>query len=181
MSEVPGTVPRMTDNELQPPEHIYRGIRSLRGWDEALSDSEGWSGLSARTVGQLISAVLLAGGEDRMPVAIAGKLDENGTGSLAVLHTDVVVVATAVTIKTDAAVTAVSIHGLRDVTGVQVKTHHNYYDGTERRARHTQLAVDVTVAGIAFTFAGRGYDGTPLTDDDAAKAALDTLRGSLVR
>lgn len=174
-------MPRMIGNELQPPEHIYRGIRSLRGWDEALSDSEGSSGVSARTVGQLISAVLLAGGEYRMPVAIAGKLDENGTGSLAVLHTDVVVVATAVTIKADAAETTVSVHKLRDVARIQVKTRHNYYDGTDRRARHSQLEVDVTVAGIAFTFASRGYDGTPLTDDDAAKAALDTLRGSLVR
>lgn len=179
MSNVGDTVHGMTDSEVKPSDHIYSAIRSLRGWDQALHDSEGWSGNRSRTVGELLSAVLLAGGEERLPIAIAGKLDDDGTGSLAVLHADVVVIARAVTIMTDAAETTVSVHALREVASVDVRTRHTYYDGTDRYPRHFKIEVDVTVAGIAFTFAGLGYNSSELTSDDAVKAALGVLRARL--
>lgn len=181
MSEVPDTVPRMTDNEPKPSDHVYWGINSLKGWDEALGTAHSWGGNRARNVGRLISGILVAGGEDRMPIAMAGQLDDDGTGDLAVLYPDVIVTATSAGILSDHARTTITVHPLSAVASLGVTAAHSYYDGISRYGRHTQLEVDITVDGTEFTFAGRSYNSSQLTDDNSVKAALDTVREHLAR
>lgn len=181
MSEVTDTVPAMTEIELKPSDHVYGGIRSLAGWDRTLEGAYGHGGQRARHVGVLISDVLLAGGEGRMPVAIAGKLDKTGTGHLAVLHSDVLVIAAARNLTSSDTSTMVTVRSLRELTNVEVHGHHNYFDGTERRQRDDDLQVTVTLDRLMITFQDRGYQRTPLTDATAVNAALDTIRAALAR
>ncbi|WP_139327548.1 hypothetical protein [Microbacterium sp. RURRCA19A] len=171
----------MTELTMKPSDHVYYGINSLRGWDEALGTAHGWGGNRARNVGRLLSGIIVAGGEDRTPVAMAGQLDDNGTGNLAVLYADVIVIATAATILSDDGTTAISVHPLSAVGSLGVKALHNYYDGTKSYERHNQLEVIVTVEGTEFTFTRRGYNSSELTDDNAVKKALDTLRAHLAQ
>lgn len=181
MSEPPSTVPAMTEHTMQSSDRVYWGIASLRGWDEALGTAHGWRGPRAQGVGRLISGILVAGGEDRTPIAMTGQLDDKGTGNLAVLYPDVIVIATAVTILSNEASSDISVHPLSTVKSLGVTAHHNYYDGTGRYTRHTQLEVSITVDGTLLTFAGSGYTGNEFTDDDAVKAALETLRAHLAQ
>lgn len=185
MSEVPRTVPAMTDNEMKPSAHLYDGIASLRGWGDLLRRAQHWGNPFAWPVGQLLSNVLLAGGDERLPVAITGDLDDDGTGLLAVLYSDVVVMARATKFSggggTDGGTAEVSVHTLREVRNVKVTARHNYYDDVEQRPRHSDLEVHLTVDGVNLVFARRGYDSTSLTNDDAALAALGVLREHLSR
>ncbi|WP_431795653.1 hypothetical protein [Microbacterium enclense] len=171
----------MTEHTKQLSDQLYWGIASLKGWDEALGTAHGWRGPRAQSVGRLISGILVAGGEDRAPIAMTGQLDDNGTGTLAVLYPDVIVIATAATILASNASSDISVRPLSAVTSLGVKAFHNYYDGTDRYTRHTQLEVSVTIDGDPVTFTGSGYIGNEFTDDNAVKAALDTLRAHLAR
>ncbi|WZH38763.1 MAG: hypothetical protein PIR02_08830 [Microbacterium enclense] len=171
----------MTEHTMKPSDHVHYGVNSLRGWDEALGTAHGWGGNRARNAGRLLSGIIVAGGEDRTPVAMAGQLDDNGTGNLAVLYADVIVTVTAVTILSDDATTEVTVHPLSAVDSIGVKAFHNYYDGTKSYERHNQLEVSVTVEGIEFTFTRSGYNSSELTDDNAVKKALDTLRARLAQ
>lgn len=181
MSEVASTVPAMTDIELQPSEYVYGGIGSLAGWDRTLESAQGRGGQLARHVGVLISDVLLAGGADRMPVAIAGKADKTGTGHLAVLHSDILVLATARNFLSSDRSAVVTVHSLRELTNVNVRGNHNYFDSTKKHPRGAGLQVSVTLDRLVITFQDRGHERTPLTEDAAVSAALDTIRAALGR
>ncbi|MDU0328423.1 hypothetical protein RWH43_16815 [Microbacterium sp. KSW2-21] len=181
MSDVTCTVPAMTDNELKASDYIYSGIKSLGGWGRTIESAHGRGGQRARHVGVLISDVILAGGEDTMPVAITGKLDQAGTGHLAVLYADVIVIAHATNLVSGEASALVTVHSLRELSKVEVRSNHNYYDGTDRRQQHADPRVSVTLERLVLTFADRGHDRTPLTDATAVSAALDAIRASLAR
>lgn len=185
MSEVTVTVARMTDNELKPSDHVYYGIASLPGWGDLLGRAQRWGNPFAWAVGQLISGVLLAGGDDRLPVAVTGELNDEGTGVAAILYSDVVVLARASKFtgggSPEGGTADVSVHTLRGLRDLKVISRHNYYDGVKEHPRHSDLEVHVTVDGVGLVFARHGYDSTPLTDDDAALSALKTLREHVAR
>ncbi|WP_432733122.1 hypothetical protein [Microbacterium sp. MM2322] len=171
----------MTDDQLKPADFVYSGIRSLAGWDRALTTAENAKGNRARPIGVLMSDVLLAGGEDRMPVAVAGKLDKTGTGHLAVLYSDVMVVASARGLGSGDGSSEVTVHSLRELSKIEARSRHNYYDGTAKRPRYAELQVVVSLDRLVVSFVDRGHDRTPLTDSSAVSAALDTLRAHLAR
>lgn len=169
----------MTDNKLTPAEQLYHGIASLRGWDEALGQAQRWADAYTSRVGRVLSAVLLAGGEDRVPVAIAGNLDDHGTGSLAVLHDDVLVLVSAEALTAKGGTVTVSLHAISAIERVEVVAHHSHYYGTDDYPRHSNMEVHVGVGGREVTFPGRTYSATALTDDAAAAAALTLIRQHL--
>lgn len=179
MSEVTGTVPRMTDNELKPTDNVYYGIASLRGWDETLGQAHRWEGAYGWRIGRVLSSVLLAGGDHRVPTAITGTMDDSGTGHLALLYTDVLVVVRAIELTANGGDATVTMHPLAAIEHVKVTANHSYYNGTDEYRRESGMEVQISVDGQDVVFPGRTYTPTDITNDASAAAALQLIREHL--
>jgi len=179
MSEVTNTVPAMTDNELKPTDHVYYGIASLRGWDETLGHAHRWGGDLKWRIGRVLSAMLLAGGDERIPTAITGTMDDNGTGHLALLYPDVVVLVRTNELTANGGDATVTMHPLTAIEHVKVIANHSYYNGTEEFSRESGMEVHVSVSGQDVVFPGRTYSATDITNDASAAAALQIIRQHL--
>lgn len=180
MSEVPRNVPAMTDTDMKWTDHVYYGIASLRGWYETLHRAHRWEGTSYQgRVGRLLSTLLLAGGDDRVPVAISGAMDDNQTGHLALLYPDVVVLARTHELTEDRGEFTVTLHPLTDIRKVRVEASHNYYAGTTEWRRESGMELHVTVDGQDIVFPGRNYEANELTNEASAAAAVALIRQRL--
>ncbi|WP_022880537.1 hypothetical protein [Microbacterium sp. B19] len=136
-------------------------------------------GRGARSIGALISSILLAGGEANVPLAVTGKADANdGSGDLLVIYPDIIVTVTASDLHANTASITTRLIPAAAATDLQVETKHSYYDGTSQFSR---------TRGFAFTFAvGRetfrleasrfGYRPGPLVGEDAMYAAFRSIR-----
>lgn len=96
-----------------------------------VGQAQRWGDAYTSRVGRVISAVLLAGGEDRVPVAIAGNLDDHGTGSLAVLHEDVLVLVSSETLTANGGAVTVALHPLSAIERAEVGANRSYYYGID--------------------------------------------------
>lgn len=166
----------MSDDEFGPSDLVYYGIAALKGWDEVLDDARSFPDGGAVRVGRLVSSVLLAGDEDREPVAISGALDDEGNGNIAVVYDTFIVVVDAENVKTERASFTVNVHDLGEVERLGVATNHNYFNGTKARPRERGIQVSIEVGGHTFLFPPRGYGQSPLLQDAAAHEAYRLVR-----
>lgn len=179
MSEVPRNVPAMTDSDLKPTDHVYNGIASIRGWDSALAKAHRWEGSYQWRVGRILSAILLAGGEDRVPVAIGGELDSSGTGHLGLLYPDVIVIVRTSELTPDGGSSTVTVHPLSAIQNVHLTADHSYYNATTEQSRESGMEAQISVDGQHIVFPPRTYNATDATSDTSAAAAIALLRRQL--
>lgn len=179
MSDVRGTVPRMTDNELKPTDHVYYGIASLRGWDETLGQAHRWEGAYGWRIGRVLSSVILAGGDHRVPAAITGTMNDSGTGHLALLYPDVLVLVRTTELTANGGDATVTMHPLAAIEHVKVTADHSYYNGTDDYRRESGMEIQISVDGQDVVFPGRTYTPTDITSDVSAAAALQLIREHL--
>ncbi|MDF2047274.1 hypothetical protein P2P98_13995 [Microbacterium sp. Kw_RZR3] len=172
----------MTDNNsIQPHEELYGAMKSLPGWHYVLESAQefGGSGPGTRTVGALISSVLLAGGEDVVPIAVTGQADaEAGTGTLFVFYPGIIVEATGSQLRSAEASFRTSVHPTRQARNLHVTTKHSYFSGTDAHPRTRGFGFGVTVdqQEMEFESPNWGYQRSPLTTDEAIYAAFSAIR-----
>lgn len=169
----------MTNDELKPTDHVYYGIASLRGWDETLGQAHRWEGPYALRIGRILSSVLLSGGDDRVPTAITGAMDDSGTGHLALLYPDVLVLVRTTELTANGGDSTVTMHPLAAIAHVHVNANHSYYNGTDDYRRESGMEVQISVDGQDIVLPGRTYTPTDLTNDASAVAALQLIREHL--
>jgi hypothetical protein len=167
----------MTD-DLQASDRLFFGIQALKGWDSALYEATGFGSQYAWRIGQMLSAILLAGGEDSEPIALAGTLDDDGTGSIVVVYSERVVVVDVSTLSANGGDVTVTVHPLADVRVVSVRTKHNYFDGVERSPRHQGIAFTASIGGREVEIESNSWSNSDLQKPDAVFAAFKLLRDS---
>ncbi|MDD7944563.1 hypothetical protein PUW79_07965 [Microbacterium sp. NE2HP2] len=170
------------DTEL-PSDRIYNALQQLAGWGELLRDAaSGWSGEPVKhNTGRLLSSLLLAGGEDRQPIALTGELDESGTGRVIVYYPGFFVVSDVTAMRGDEGSFTARLWPASSVTDLEVRSAHSYYQGVQDRARHRGMAfsfslnderIDVSVR--------RSYSTDPdLLTDKARYDAFLSLRDAI--
>ncbi len=129
-----------------------------------------------QTIGSLFSSLLLAGGEDNEPVAVSGRLDDNGTGELVVVYGDVITVATITELKAQSGEFVVTVHSFDDVKRLRVSTRHSYYVGTSEQPRHSGIEVSLVLDEREIAISAGGYARDPLVSNDAVLSAFERLR-----
>lgn len=166
----------MTEAQPKPSDQLYHAIAALRGWDEVADEARSFGRAHAWRLGQLVSSVLVSAGDDRAPLAVTGALDEHGTGNLAVIYDNFIVVGDVVELSKQTHNFAVSVHSFHAIDDIRVSTTHNYFDGTEQHARHEGIELRIGVAGQQFTFPPSRWGHSPLLRDDAVRDAYAAIR-----
>lgn len=167
VSEVAITVTAMTE-QLSTPDRIYYALSALRGWDAVLSLHRFHSPTDAWRVGRFVSSILLAADDDREPLAVSGRADDNGTGNLVVVYPEFIVIADASNLDVNSGDFTVAVQPLSAATDLQIATQHNFYDGVENRPRHKSLEVSFKLNGERVT----------LTPTQTGAYGEDTLVGN---
>jgi hypothetical protein len=169
----------MSDDDLKPSDRLYYAIAALRGWDETADRARGHAGNYKLKFGQLVSSILLAADEDREPLAVTGVLDEQGTGDLAVVYDQFVVLADVVELSEQKGTITVTVHGFEAIDDVQVSTAHNYFDGTAQKSRHDGIELQIGIAGRRFVLPPMKWGRSPLLQNDAVLQAYTAIRDHL--
>jgi hypothetical protein len=173
-------VSTMTIDEADPPtDRLYNAIAALSGWDEAINRATMFGPQeNARRLGQVLSTILLAAGEDNAPVAVVGELDDDGTGDLSVVYDELLVAVEATTIWSDRGSFTATLHGFNNVSALRVSSAHNYFEGvsTRRGARHYGLWFTAEIDGRQFVFRSARLRQHPLVADDAILSAYEHIR-----
>ncbi|MFJ2369212.1 hypothetical protein [Microbacterium sp. NPDC087665] len=173
----------MTD-ELSISDRIYYAIASLRGWGPVLAIHQDYGAAQAWRVGSLISSILIAADDDRLPLAIFGTADDSGTGEIVAVYPDFLVLASVTNLDVHSGDFTVDVHPLAGATNLRVSTRHNYYAGVTETPRHTGLEVAFDVDGKHLTFASTqtaSYSDGTLTDDKAVADAFTAIRDAVSR
>lgn len=158
----------MTDEPLSIPDRIYFAIASLRGWESPLSLHQFHGPDQAFRVGRFISSVVLAGDDDREPLAVSGTADDNGTGSIIVVYPEFLVSAKVTNLDVNTGEFTITVHPLREAKDIRVETNHSYYNGTEKHPRYRGIEVTFTL----------GSEKLSLTPTQSSVFGDDTLVGS---
>lgn len=166
----------MTDDQLKPSDRLYFAIAALRGWDDVEARARSWGGADARRFGQLLSSILLAVGDDAEPLAVAGELNDEWSGNLAVIYDGLIVVADVTEMKDPRGSVVLAVYGFDAISEVQVTARHNYFDGVDSHPRHKGMHLKFTLAGRAVSYPPQGWGRSPLITDDAAMAAYAAIR-----
>lgn len=167
--------------ELTPATNLYDAIRDLRGWGNLLAeaqDSFSGSRPARSNVGRLISSLLLAADEHSAPIAVAGTLDEEGSGRLVVIYPEVIVLAVGTALEDAGGSFSVRCWPLTAARELALQTRHSYFDGTDRRARTSGVSVEFVVSEekIGLQSSSIYRSDSPLTSDDAIYSAFKALR-----
>jgi hypothetical protein len=170
----------MSDDDLKPSDQLYYAIAALRGWDEASDHARRYGGNYALQFGRLVSSILVAAGEDRVPLAVTGVLDQQGNGNLAVIYDQFVVSADVVELSENSGEITVTVHGFDAIDDVQVSTTHNFFDGTTNRRRHEGIELQIRLAGRRLVFPPMKSARNPLLQGDAVFEAYAALRDKRV-
>lgn len=165
----------MSDDELKPCDLLHAAIKSLKGWYYLLENSEDEYDRArrGRPPGQIISSVLLAGGENSTPIAVSGELDDAQSGRLTILYADRVVIVDAETLWSDAASYTTRVRFFDDISDLRVTTRHSYYDGTDTHARTRGFEFSFAVDGERVQLGATKWAAlrSPLVEDQAIYAA----------
>ncbi len=171
--------------ELHPDELLLRAIKSLPGWYGHLEDASDFSGRSAgaRTIGAIISSILLAAGEEEPPVAVNGRVEDTGHGYLYVVYPDFMVTVVASRLRENNASYETRLRFFADARDLRVQTKHSYYDGTDTYPRHRGFTFSFTIDGERLELAPSHWSpaGNELVRDDAVYAAFEAVRSWMVR
>lgn len=163
-------------NEVKPSDHLFHGIAALDGWGSLLWGARNMPDAAASRVGMLISGILVAAGEEAMPVTISGELDDEGTGTIWIFYPAFIVVVTAEQFRGTDGTVKIELVALESPRVTAVQTRHNYFDGTHRYQRSTGIAFSANIGGHDFTFTSRQYSDTPLLDAESVLSALEIVR-----
>lgn len=156
---------------------LRRGIAAIRGWDSAISEALQGFG-HALYLGRMISSIILAAGEHNEPLAIAGALDDEGTGYLAVAYENFLVISDVAQISDRAGSYTVKLLGWGSVESIEVTTKHSHIGDSEPREPKDTIALLLTVAGQPLHFMVRDGD-SPLVKGAAIHSVLVAIRGNL--
>lgn len=137
----------MTDESLTITDRVYFAIASLRGWESPLSLHQFHGPDQAFRVGRLISSVILAGDDDREPLAVSGSADDDGTGTIIVVYPEFLVTAKVTNLDVNSGDFTITAHPLHEAKELHVETNHSYYNGTEKQPRYRGIEVTFTLAG----------------------------------
>lgn len=172
----------MAEDEFKASDRLFYAIAALKGWDEAAEEARSYGGNYAWRYGQLMSSILVAADEDREPIAVAGALDESGTGNLAVVYDRFVVVVDVVELSAQKGDVKVTVHGHDEIDVLRVRTNHNYFDGVKQSPRHSGIEFETEVASKRFVFPSTRFGRSPLVQGEAAWSAYRLIRdGRLAR
>ena len=166
----------MSDIEFKPSDQLYYAIAALRGWDEASQQARSYGGTHASRFGRLVSSILVAADDGRDPLAVTGALDERGTGNIAVIYDQFVVVVDVVELQEQNGEVSVILHNFDAIEAVQISTTHNFFDGTTRHMRHEGIELQIGIAGQRFIFPPMKWAQSPLLQSDAVLLAYTTIR-----
>lgn len=142
----------MADDESTPSDRLYGAIKSLSGWYYVLDDAEDEyeRPRSGRMTGQIVSSILLAGGESSIPIAVNGELDDTRSGYLVIVYDDRIVKVEAVDLGGNAASYTTRVRFFAGISDLRLSTRHSFYDGIGTHAR---------TRGFEFSFM---MDGEPV-------------------
>jgi hypothetical protein len=164
----------MTD-EPTSSDHLHAAIKSLRGWYYLLENAEDEYDRArrGRPAGQVISSILLAGGEDTTPIAVSGELDDAQSGHLTIVYADRIVIVDAETLWGDAASYTTRVRFFDDISDLRVETRHSHYDGTDTHPRTRGFEVSFAVDGERVQLGATKWAAlrSPLVEDQAIYAA----------
>jgi hypothetical protein len=174
----------MTTDELSIPDRVYFGVKALPGWYDVLTDAEdAYPPLPKRVIGSLISSVLLAGGEELEPIAIAGELNRDDySGRLIVFYPTMIITVDAKQLNSERGSHETRIWPVDLVSGLALEAHHSFYDGTAERPRHTKFAFEFDLGGDRLRAASVAqHFQSPLVQEAAIFDAFKTIRDHLTR
>lgn len=175
----------MTQNNVNTTaQQLVAAVRTLEGWYYLLENAEDYGGRApgTRVFGALLSSVLLAGGEDALPIFLTGELTDTGAGRLVAVYSDSIVTVSALNLENHNAIHETQLHPFADVTELTVQTKHNYFDGTETYPRHRGFAFGFKLSGSPVHLTASTWSGVrnDLTGDDAAFAAFVAIRSAVL-
>jgi len=165
----------MTD-ESGPADMLYDGIESLSGWSSLLKDSRETGGAFESRVGSFISSLLLAVGEDRNAIAVAGSVSDKGSGFLVVVCHAGIAYADVVGLRHDADEFRITVFPFAAVISLSIRTRHNYFGGTKERARQNGIEVGIEVGEKSISLQPSPGGTSPLSNADAVHAAFLAIR-----
>lgn len=166
--------------DFGPTDQLYYAIDDLSGWNEYLGDARDLGANYRRTVGQLMSGIILAVGEELPPVAVGGRLDftKNGQGYLVVVFATGIAYVDVRSASTDGTDYTISLHTFSEVHALTVRTGHIYYDGVESYPRHRNMQVGFEIAGHTVVLGASGRLEQSLTDSQSIYNAFVLIRDS---
>lgn len=175
----------MTESDVASPAHqLVAAIKTLEGYYYLLENVEDYGGRApgTRTFGALLSSVLLAGGEDVLPIFVTGEVADTGTGRLFAVYSDSIVTVSALNLDNHNAMHETQVHPFADVSELTVRTKHSYFDGTETYPRHHGFAFAFMLAGQPVQLSASTWSPVrnDLTGDDAAYAAFVAIRRAVL-
>lgn len=160
--------------ELSVADQVYYAVAELPGWNDVADHARFQQGSDGARYGRLISTLVVAGGEEHVPLAVSGKIDDSGTGNLALVYDGYLVVATVTDFTEQAGKISVSAHGFSDIAGVQLTTKHNFFSGSSS-SRTNGFTVTIDVGSATFTFPPVHYSQNTLVSSPAAYAAYNAI------
>ena len=172
----------MTD-DVKATDRLYYAIAALPGWDNHLHRARDFNGSDVQFyVGSLLSSVILAGGEDEDPIAVAGSLNDEGQGELTVVYKTHLVRAVVISMVKPKHQVKVTLHPLDTVADISVSTAHVYYRGASSTdPRFNGIRVEFSVAGERVVLERARFGRDPLTEDAAIFDALEALRRAVLK
>lgn len=163
---------------------LVEAVSTLEGWYYLIQEANeyGSGGPGTRTLGALLSSVILAGGEPATPILVSGEVSETQRGRLVVVYPDSLVVVSADRLQENNASFETRLYALSDVTTLRVESRHNHFQGTEEQPRHRGFAFSFTLDGASVRLAASswGLARNPLTGDDATYAAFLRIREAVL-
>lgn len=166
-------------DDLSPADRVYYAIAATPGWDDVSSHAQFQRG-SAYGVryGRLVSSILVAAGDDTVPLAVTGALDENGTGHMALVYEGVIVAVAATRFAEPDADFSVTVHGFKEISRVQLGTKHSFFSGLDT-PRSTGFVLKLDLGGVRYTFPPGQHAQNPLLTSEAAHVAYEAVLSHL--
>lgn len=166
--------------EFGPTDLLYYAIADLKGWDEYLGDAQDIGGNYKRSVGVVLSGIILATGDEQPAIAVGGALDatRDGQGYLAVVFGAGIAYVDVRSARTNGTDYTISLHQFSEIDALTVRTRHNYFDGTETHPRHRGIEVAFDLAGHPVTLSAAQGHGKALTDSESINRAFILIRDS---
>jgi hypothetical protein len=179
MSDASYTFIGMTD-EPSPAQRVENAIRSIDSWSRLIYEAarhtaHNTNNLVARSVGELISSVLLATDDGETILALTGDFQDNAGWLSVVTRTGIVHAAVPSLTFADPRYT-VTAYPFTSVTDLEVQAQHNHFVGTHGEPRHDWMKFKVKYSGEPVTFEQDYSARVPLRDRDAVLAAFRAIR-----
>jgi len=174
----------MTREGLLPAERLTYAIKGLNGWYAALTNAEDayFESTLRRGVGTTISSVLIAAGEESVPIYVSGRLDESYSGSLLLVYQDMILTVDVDSLASDQPSHVVRLWPLASVSAITVKARRSYYDGVDKYPRHHRFSFSFVLGEQRFELSSSAeLHQSELVQESALFEAFQLLRARINR